>query len=126
MSLGFTIFVPLFPSRSSRIGSTWGQEEESGVSEAQAEIQVDSSQLPLVERADGEKVFRFYWLDAFEDPYSQPGKTYLHVMRLKYRHYSLCSIKTQSLCSSIRLMIFFNVLIKLFRRCGVPVWKSVD
>nr|CBN81881.1 DNA polymerase alpha catalytic subunit [Dicentrarchus labrax] len=62
---------------SSRIGSSWGQEEEGVASEAQAEIQVDSSQLPLVEGADGEQVFRFYWLDAFEDPYSQPGVVYL-------------------------------------------------
>ncbi|XP_026219892.1 LOW QUALITY PROTEIN: DNA polymerase alpha catalytic subunit [Anabas testudineus] len=62
---------------SSTTGSSWGQEDESGVSEAPAEIQVDSSQLPLVERADGEQVFRFYWLDAFEDHYSQPGVVYL-------------------------------------------------
>uniref|UniRef100_A0A4W6CIK6 DNA polymerase n=1 Tax=Lates calcarifer TaxID=8187 RepID=A0A4W6CIK6_LATCA len=61
---------------SSRIGSSWGQ-EEGGVSEAPAEVQVDSSKLPLVEGADGEQVFRFYWLDAFEDPYSQPGVVYL-------------------------------------------------
>lgn len=62
-------------SRSSRIGSSWGQEEEGGAGPAPAEIQVDSSRLPLVEGADEEQVFRFYWLDAFEDPYSQPGKT---------------------------------------------------
>uniref|UniRef100_A0AAQ4RCG8 DNA polymerase n=1 Tax=Gasterosteus aculeatus aculeatus TaxID=481459 RepID=A0AAQ4RCG8_GASAC len=69
--------VFLSPSRSGRLGSAWGQEEDGGVDEAPAEIQVDSSQLPLVEQADGEKVFRFYWLDAFEDPYSQPGVVYL-------------------------------------------------
>ncbi|TMS09148.1 DNA polymerase alpha catalytic subunit [Larimichthys crocea] len=61
---------------SNRIGSSWGQ-EEGGSSEAPAEIQVDSSQLPLVEGEDGEQVFRFYWLDAFEEPYSQPGVVYL-------------------------------------------------
>uniref|UniRef100_A0A671X2E3 DNA polymerase n=1 Tax=Sparus aurata TaxID=8175 RepID=A0A671X2E3_SPAAU len=63
---------------SSRIGSSWGQEgEEGGATEAPAEIQVDSSKLPLVEGPDGEQVFRFYWLDAFEEPYSQPGVVYL-------------------------------------------------
>uniref|UniRef100_A0A8D3B6P4 DNA polymerase n=1 Tax=Scophthalmus maximus TaxID=52904 RepID=A0A8D3B6P4_SCOMX len=51
--------------------------EEGGVSEAPAEVQVDSSKLPLVEGSDGEQVFRFYWLDAFEDQYSQPGVVYL-------------------------------------------------
>ncbi|XP_063339411.1 DNA polymerase alpha catalytic subunit isoform X2 [Pelmatolapia mariae] len=62
---------------SSRIGSSWGQEEEGGANDAPAEVQVDSSQLPLVEGPDGEQVFRFYWLDAFEDPYNQPGVVYL-------------------------------------------------
>lgn len=38
------------------------------------EVQVDSSQLPMVEGPDGEQVFRFYWLDAFEDPFNQPGR----------------------------------------------------
>ncbi|MGH0191313.1 UNVERIFIED_CONTAM: hypothetical protein FKN15_059659 [Acipenser sinensis] len=37
------------------------------------EVQVDSSRLPLVLGAEGEQVFRFYWLDAFEDPYNRPG-----------------------------------------------------
>ncbi|KAK7879394.1 hypothetical protein WMY93_030730 [Mugilogobius chulae] len=55
------------------LGSTWGQDEET----APAEVQVDSSQLPLVEGPEGEMVFRFYWLDAFEDPYSQPGVVFL-------------------------------------------------
>lgn len=54
--------------------STWGQEEETA---APAEVQVDSSQLPLVEGPEGEMVFRFYWLDAFEDQYNQPGVVYL-------------------------------------------------
>lgn len=53
--------------------SSWGQEEEGRASAAPVEIQVDSSQLPLVEGPDGEQVFRFYWLDAFEEPYSHPG-----------------------------------------------------
>ncbi|XP_043959846.1 DNA polymerase alpha catalytic subunit isoform X2 [Gambusia affinis] len=60
-----------------RVGSSWGQEAAGGVSEAPVEVQVDSSKLPLVEGPDGEQVFRFYWLDAFEDPYNQPGVVYL-------------------------------------------------
>ncbi|XP_030612414.1 DNA polymerase alpha catalytic subunit isoform X3 [Archocentrus centrarchus] len=69
---------PLDPAlMASRIGSSWGQEEEGGASDAPAEVQVDSSQLPLVEGPDGEQVFRFYWLDAFEDLYNQPGVVYL-------------------------------------------------
>ena len=37
---------------------------------------MDSSQLPLVTGPEGELVFRFYWLDAFEDQYNQPGDIY--------------------------------------------------
>ncbi|XP_061614708.1 DNA polymerase alpha catalytic subunit isoform X2 [Phyllopteryx taeniolatus] len=59
-------------------GGSWGLEDDNGaVSEAPAEVQVDSSKLPLVAGPDGENVFRFYWLDAFEDPYNQAGVVYL-------------------------------------------------
>uniref|UniRef100_A0A3P9JM83 DNA polymerase n=1 Tax=Oryzias latipes TaxID=8090 RepID=A0A3P9JM83_ORYLA len=69
---------PLSPaSLPSRVGGHWGQEEETGTSDVPAEVHVDSSQLPLVEGEDGETAFRFYWLDAFEDPYNQPGVVYL-------------------------------------------------
>uniref|UniRef100_A0A673B0R8 DNA polymerase n=1 Tax=Sphaeramia orbicularis TaxID=375764 RepID=A0A673B0R8_9TELE len=71
------VLIHLFFSRPNRLGGSWGQEDESTVSVAPAEVQVDSSRLPLVEGADGEQVFRFYWLDAFEEPYSQPGVVYL-------------------------------------------------
>ncbi|KAL1006634.1 hypothetical protein UPYG_G00074730 [Umbra pygmaea] len=57
------------------LGGSWGQEE--GESETHVEVQVDPSRLPMVQGPDGELVFRFYWLDAFEDQYSQPGVVYL-------------------------------------------------
>ncbi|MBN3304208.1 DPOLA polymerase, partial [Amia calva] len=59
--------------------SCWEQMEQGGEedSEPALEVQVDSSRLPLVEGPDGEQVFRFYWVDAFEDQYSQPGVVYL-------------------------------------------------
>ncbi|XP_059380720.1 DNA polymerase alpha catalytic subunit [Carassius carassius] len=58
-------------------GMGWEKIEEGEPIEAPVEVQVDSSQLPLVEGADGDMVFRFYWLDAFEDQYNQPGVVYL-------------------------------------------------
>ncbi|XP_072546026.1 DNA polymerase alpha catalytic subunit isoform X2 [Salminus brasiliensis] len=58
-------------------GSCWEKMEEEVADEAPVEVQVDSSQLPLVEGPDGEMVFRFYWLDAFEDQFNQPGVVYL-------------------------------------------------
>ncbi|XP_051969816.1 DNA polymerase alpha catalytic subunit-like isoform X2 [Xyrauchen texanus] len=58
-------------------GMGWEKMEEGEPIESPVEVQVDSSQLPLVEGPDGEMFFRFYWLDAFEDQYSQPGVVYL-------------------------------------------------
>uniref|UniRef100_A0A674EPV4 Polymerase (DNA directed), alpha 1 n=1 Tax=Salmo trutta TaxID=8032 RepID=A0A674EPV4_SALTR len=51
--------------------------QDLGDSEAPMEVQVDPSHLPLAEGLEGELMFRFYWLDAFEDQYSQPGVVYL-------------------------------------------------
>lgn len=56
-------------------GSCWGKMEDQEVDESPVEVQVDSSQLPMVEGADGETAFRFYWLDAFEDQFNQPGES---------------------------------------------------
>ncbi|CAM4722751.1 unnamed protein product [Leuciscus chuanchicus] len=58
-------------------GMGWEKMEEGEPMETPVDVQVDSSQLPLVEGPDGDMVFRFYWLDAFEDLYNQPGVVYL-------------------------------------------------
>lgn len=40
------------------------------------DVNVDSSSLPLKE-VDGEKFLKFYWFDAYEDRFKQPGTVYL-------------------------------------------------
>ncbi|XP_026952526.1 DNA polymerase alpha catalytic subunit isoform X3 [Sagmatias obliquidens] len=57
--------------------SCWDIDQEDDSSFSALEVQVDSSHLPLVKGADEEQVFQFYWLDAYEDPYSQPGVVFL-------------------------------------------------
>ena len=52
--------------------SSWKTETSQG-SEVITDVQVDASQLPLTTNEDGEQVLRFYWLDAYEDHYKQPG-----------------------------------------------------
>lgn len=65
----------LSPVRSGMVGGMgWEKMEEADPTETHVEVQVDASHLPLVEGPDGDKVFRFYWLDAFEDQYNQPGQ----------------------------------------------------
>ncbi|XP_043928239.1 DNA polymerase alpha catalytic subunit [Protopterus annectens] len=44
---------------------------------ATADVQIDSSQLPLVTGPDGDQVFRFFWVDSYDDQYSHPGVVYL-------------------------------------------------
>ncbi|XP_065114338.1 DNA polymerase alpha catalytic subunit [Paramisgurnus dabryanus] len=58
-------------------GMGWEKMEETDSIQTPVEVQVDASRLPLVEGPDGDMVFRFYWQDAFEDQYSQPGVVYL-------------------------------------------------
>ncbi|XP_065059619.1 DNA polymerase alpha catalytic subunit-like [Rhopilema esculentum] len=64
----------------SGIRMTWEQVMEENKmekgDEAFTNITVDSSQLPLTD-VDGEKVLKFFMLDAYEDSYHQPGTVYL-------------------------------------------------
>ncbi|XP_068086405.1 DNA polymerase alpha catalytic subunit [Anabrus simplex] len=46
-------------------------------SNACAEVRVDPSHLPLTTTDTGDKVLRFFWLDAYEDPWKQPGTVFL-------------------------------------------------
>ncbi|XP_012304282.1 DNA polymerase alpha catalytic subunit isoform X1 [Aotus nancymaae] len=57
--------------------SCWDVDQEGDSSFSVQEVQVDSSHLPLVKGADEEQVFHFYWLDAYEDQYNQPGVVFM-------------------------------------------------
>uniref|UniRef100_A0A8D1EEM3 DNA polymerase alpha catalytic subunit n=1 Tax=Sus scrofa TaxID=9823 RepID=A0A8D1EEM3_PIG len=73
--------------------SCWDIDQEDDSSFSAPEVQVDSSHLPLVKGADGEQVFQFYWLDAYEDQYSQPGVVFLFGkvwIELAETHVSCC------------------------------------
>ncbi|XP_034238111.1 DNA polymerase alpha catalytic subunit [Thrips palmi] len=41
------------------------------------DVNLDLSKLPLVTNEKGEQVLRLFWLDAYEDPFRQPGTVYL-------------------------------------------------
>ncbi|KAL2768884.1 DNA polymerase alpha catalytic subunit isoform 3 [Daubentonia madagascariensis] len=57
--------------------SCWDIDQEDDSSFSAQEVQVDSNYLPLVKGTDEEQVFQFYWLDAYEDQYNQPGVVFL-------------------------------------------------
>ncbi|XP_058147839.1 DNA polymerase alpha catalytic subunit [Dasypus novemcinctus] len=56
---------------------SWDISQEDESSFSAQEVQVDSGHLPLVQGANEEQVFQFYWLDAYEDQYNQPGVVFL-------------------------------------------------
>lgn len=60
------------PKELRTLPTTWTQQVQENV----PSIQTDG-QLPLQSNSNGEKVFKFYWLDAWEDRYIKPGVVYL-------------------------------------------------
>ncbi|XP_078265270.1 DNA polymerase alpha catalytic subunit [Rhinoraja longicauda] len=57
--------------------SCWDRMNQNESDALVVEVQVDASRLPLVTDSEGEQVIRFYWVDAYEDQYHQPGVVYL-------------------------------------------------
>ncbi|XP_067896670.1 DNA polymerase alpha catalytic subunit [Heterodontus francisci] len=57
--------------------SCWDRMDQDECDSVVVEVQVDAGRLPLVTGSEGEQVFRFYWVDAYEDQYHQPGVVYL-------------------------------------------------
>ncbi|XP_029458947.1 DNA polymerase alpha catalytic subunit isoform X2 [Rhinatrema bivittatum] len=66
-----------FPNRTLLEVSCWDRMDKEESDLVAPEVQVDLGRLPLMNGADGEQVFKFYWLDAYEDQYHQPGVVYL-------------------------------------------------
>ncbi|XP_053601752.1 DNA polymerase alpha catalytic subunit [Plodia interpunctella] len=62
------------PKELKPLTSTWS--DQVGDQQVQATVLSDG-QLPLHTNEDGEKVLRFYWLDAWEDRFVKPGVVYL-------------------------------------------------
>lgn len=56
------------------LNSTWS--DQMGENQTAISVQTDG-QLPLTTNVDGEKVLKFFWLDAWEDRFVKPGVVYL-------------------------------------------------
>ncbi|NWR74366.1 DPOLA polymerase, partial [Centropus unirufus] len=57
--------------------SCWDGIEEDEADLVVADVQLDPNLLPLVNGENDERVLKFYWLDAYEDQFSQPGVVFL-------------------------------------------------
>lgn len=72
--------------------------------------------LPLVTNANKEEVFRFYWWDAYEDPYKQPGIVYLFgkVFVPSIKEYRSCCITVKNIPRRIYLLPRVYVCMNIF------------
>lgn len=72
------------------------------------EVSVDTMEipLPLTTTADKEEVFRFYWWDAYEDPYKHPGIVYLFgkVFVPSIKAYCSCCLTVKNIPRRIYLL----------------------
>ncbi|CAH0698815.1 unnamed protein product [Spodoptera exigua] len=62
------------PKQLKPLTSTWT--DQMGENQVAATVQVDG-QLPLQTNESGEKILKFYWLDAWKDRFVKPGVVYL-------------------------------------------------
>ncbi|OAD62291.1 DNA polymerase alpha catalytic subunit, partial [Eufriesea mexicana] len=71
-------------------------------------LPIDTTELPLplVTNANKEEVFRFYWWDAYEDPYKQPGVVYLFgkVFVPSIKEYCSCCLTVKNIPRRIYLL----------------------
>lgn len=125
-TLNFIILHIFSPSETLSTG--WEKYQNDSQEESVTEVKVDTSELPLVTSSNGEQVLRFYWLDAYEDPYSSPGTFTVEVwnqenfvdilsyevgessMYLKFRR---CIVESIFLC-----IIIFQALFTYLERFG--------
>ncbi|KAK9294901.1 hypothetical protein QLX08_010646 [Tetragonisca angustula] len=72
------------------------------------EVSADTTEvpLPLVTNANNEEIFRFYWWDAYEDPYKQPGVVYLFgkVFVPSIKEYRSCCLTVKNIPRRIYLL----------------------
>lgn len=62
------------PKELKPLSSTWA--DQGGDNQVTASVQSDG-QLPVQTNENGEKILKFYWLDAWEDRFVKPGVVYL-------------------------------------------------
>lgn len=70
----FEIFPKETPKELKSLNSNWSEQNHNN--NVMASVQTDG-QIPLHTNKDGEKVLKFFWLDAWEDRFAKPGVIYL-------------------------------------------------
>ncbi|KAM6288204.1 DNA polymerase alpha catalytic subunit isoform 2-T2 [Spheniscus humboldti] len=86
--------------------SCWDRIDEDEADLVVAEVQLDPDLLPLVNGENDDQVLRFYWLDAYEDQYSQPGVVFLFgkVWIESANTYVSCCVKVKNIERTVYLL----------------------
>ncbi|XP_076212107.1 DNA polymerase alpha catalytic subunit isoform X2 [Aptenodytes patagonicus] len=86
--------------------SCWDRIDEDEADLVVAEVQLDPNLLPLVNGENDDQVLRFYWLDAYEDQYSQPGVVFLFgkVWIESANTYVSCCVKVKNIERTVYLL----------------------
>ncbi|ETE64292.1 DNA polymerase alpha catalytic subunit, partial [Ophiophagus hannah] len=86
--------------------SCWDRIDEHEDEFVSSEIQVDSSQFQFIKGEEGQQVFKFYWLDAYEDQYKQPGVVFLFgkVWIQSAQSYVSCCVTVKNIERTIYLL----------------------
>ena len=62
---------------SSEVSLAWEEDFKHQTMETKDSVEDENVTLPIITNEAGEDVFRFFWWDAYEDPFKQPGVVYL-------------------------------------------------
>lgn len=68
----------------------------------------------LVKTKDEEEVFRFYYLDAYENPYKNPGTVYLFGKTYVSSHKTYCSCCVMVHCIPRRIYLLPRKYVRIF------------
>ncbi|GAB1605260.1 DNA polymerase alpha catalytic subunit-like [Argonauta hians] len=86
--------------------ATVSKAEGEHVEDDSSSVEIDSSQLPMTTDANGDQVLRFYWFDAYEDPFNKKGVVYLFgkVWYESAKSYVSCCVAVKNIERRIRIL----------------------
>ncbi|XP_049775564.1 DNA polymerase alpha catalytic subunit [Schistocerca cancellata] len=96
-----------FDNRDDNILAAWASMTDNIKQESEAAaVSISGSELPLVTNGSNKEVLRFFWLDAYEEPFKQPGVVYLFgkVFVQSAKTYVSCCVSVKNIERKIYLL----------------------
>lgn len=96
-----------FDNRDDNLLAAWASMTDNIKQESEAAaVSISGSELPLVKNGNKKEVLRFFWLDAYEEPFKQPGVVYLFgkVFVESAKTYVSCCVSVKNIERKIYLL----------------------